>query len=54
MLAAVYLVLFRQVLGIPIGRLVTDLAPALVGSLLVLAAGLPLASLCALPAPPRP
>jgi O-antigen/teichoic acid export membrane protein len=45
MLAAVYLVLFRRVLGMPIGRLVTDLAPALVGCLLVLAVGLPLASL---------
>jgi O-antigen/teichoic acid export membrane protein len=45
MLAAVYLVLFRRVLGMPIGRLVTDLAPALVGSLLVLAVGLPLAGL---------
>jgi O-antigen/teichoic acid export membrane protein len=45
MLAAVYLVLFRRVLGMPIGRLVTDLAPALAGSVLVLAVGLPLAAL---------
>lgn len=45
MLAAVYLVLFRRVLGIPIGRLVTDLAPALAGNALVLAVGMPLAAL---------
>lgn len=44
MLAAVYLILFRRVLGMPIGRLVTDLAPAVVGSALVLAVGFPLAS----------
>jgi lipopolysaccharide exporter len=43
MLVAVYLVLFRGVLGFPIGRLVTDLAPAVVGSALVVAVGLPLA-----------
>ena len=45
MLAAVYLVLFRRVLGMPIGRLVTDLAPAVAGSALVLAVGFPLAEL---------
>jgi PST family polysaccharide transporter/lipopolysaccharide exporter len=44
-LAAVYLVLFRSVLGLPIGRLVTDLAPAIAGSALVLAVGFPLAEL---------
>jgi len=44
MLAAVYLVLFRAVLKMPIGRLVTDLAPAVVGSALVLVVGFPLAS----------
>lgn len=43
MLAAVYLVLFRMVLKMPIGRLVTDLAPAVVGSGLIVALGLPLA-----------
>ncbi len=44
-LAAVYLILFRRVLGLPIGRLVTDLAPAVAGSALVLAVGFPLADL---------
>ena len=44
MLAAVYLVLFRAVLKMPIGRLVTDLAPAVVGSALVVAVGMPLAA----------
>ena len=44
-LAAVYLVLFRSVLGMPIGRLVTDLAPAVAGSGLVVAVGFPLADL---------
>jgi O-antigen/teichoic acid export membrane protein len=44
-LAAVYLILFRSVLGLPIGRLVTDLAPAVAGSALVLAVGFPLADL---------
>lgn len=45
MLAAVYLVLFRRVLGMPIGRLVGDLAPALLGSAAIVAIGLPLAGL---------
>jgi O-antigen/teichoic acid export membrane protein len=44
MLAAVYLVLFRAVLKMPINRLVTDLAPAVVGSALVVAVGMPLAA----------
>jgi O-antigen/teichoic acid export membrane protein len=44
MLTTVYLVLFRGVLGIHIGRLVTDLAPAVVGSVLVILVGEPLAS----------
>ena len=44
-LAAVYLVLFRRVLGMPIGRLVTDLAPAVAAAALVVAVGLPLADL---------
>lgn len=43
MLAAVYLVLFRAVLGMPVGRLATDLAPAVVGSALVILVGLPIA-----------
>ena len=37
LLVAVYGVLFRRVLGIPIGRLVTDLLPAVACSLLLLA-----------------
>ncbi|MFL5833541.1 MAG: lipopolysaccharide biosynthesis protein [Solirubrobacterales bacterium] len=45
MLAAVYLVLFRRVLGMPVGRLFTDLAPAAATAALVLAAGLPVADL---------
>jgi O-antigen/teichoic acid export membrane protein len=45
MLAAVYLILFRRVLGIPIGRLVSDLAPAVLGSAAIVAIGLPLAVL---------
>lgn len=44
-LAAVYLVLFRRVLGMPIGRLVTDLAPAVAAAALVIVVGLPLADL---------
>jgi O-antigen/teichoic acid export membrane protein len=44
-LAAVYLVLFRHVLGMPIGRLVTDLAPAVAAAALVIIVGLPLADL---------
>jgi O-antigen/teichoic acid export membrane protein len=45
MLTAVYLVLFRRVLGMPVGRLFTDLAPAAATAALVLAAGLPVADL---------
>jgi O-antigen/teichoic acid export membrane protein len=45
MLAAVYLILFRRVLGMPIGRLVGDLAPAVLGSAAIVAIGLPLAVL---------
>jgi PST family polysaccharide transporter len=44
MMCAVYLILFRAVLKMPIRRLVTDLAPAVVGSALVLVVGFPLAS----------
>jgi O-antigen/teichoic acid export membrane protein len=44
MLVAVYGVLFRLVLKMPIGRLVTDLAPAVVGGALVVAVGMPLAN----------
>jgi O-antigen/teichoic acid export membrane protein len=44
-LAAVYLVLFRRVLGMPIRRLVTDLAPAVAAATLVVVVGLPLADL---------
>jgi lipopolysaccharide exporter len=43
MLVAVYFVLFRLVLRMPVGRLVTDLAPAAVGAGLVVLVGLPLA-----------
>lgn len=43
MLAAVYLILFRRVLGMPVGRLFTDLAPAAATAALVLAVGLPVA-----------
>jgi O-antigen/teichoic acid export membrane protein len=43
MLVTVYLVLFRTVLKMPIGRLVTDLAPAVVGGAAVIAVGMPLA-----------
>jgi O-antigen/teichoic acid export membrane protein len=45
MLAAVYLILFRRVLGMPVGRLFTDLAPAAATAVLVLAVGLPVADL---------
>jgi hypothetical protein len=36
-------VLFRTVLKMPIGRLVTDLAPAVAGSALIIVVGMPLA-----------
>jgi O-antigen/teichoic acid export membrane protein len=45
MLAAVYLILFRRVLGMPVGRLFTDLAPAVATAALVLIVGLPVADL---------
>jgi lipopolysaccharide exporter len=45
MIVAVYGVLFRRVLGIPIGRLVSDLLPAVACSLALLAAAAPLAGL---------
>lgn len=45
LLVAVYAVLFRRVLGIPVRRLLTDLLPALAGSLCLLAAALPVAAL---------
>ena len=45
MIVAVYGVLFRESLGIPIGRLVSDLVPAVAGSVALLAVGFPLAEL---------
>lgn len=45
LLVAVYGVLFRGVLGIPVRRLVTDIVPAVVGSAALLAVSLPVASL---------
>jgi lipopolysaccharide exporter len=45
MLVSVYFVLFRIVLGLQVRRLITDLAPAVVGSALVLLVGFPLAEL---------
>jgi lipopolysaccharide exporter len=42
-LVAVYAVLFRKVVGIPVSRMVSDLAPAVVGGLALLAVGFPLA-----------
>jgi O-antigen/teichoic acid export membrane protein len=45
MLVAVYGILFRLVVGIPIARMVSDLAPAVAGSIAVLAIGFPLAGL---------
>jgi PST family polysaccharide transporter len=45
MLAVVYGVLFRRVLGMPVRRMVADLGPAVVGSSALLAVGFPLAEL---------
>jgi lipopolysaccharide exporter len=45
MIVAVYGVLFKRLLGIPIGRLVSDLLPAVACSLALLAAAAPLAGL---------
>jgi lipopolysaccharide exporter len=42
-LVAVYAILFRKVVGIPVSRMVSDLAPAVVGGLALLAVGFPLA-----------
>jgi O-antigen/teichoic acid export membrane protein len=44
-LVAVYAILFRRVVGIPVGRMVSDLAPAVVGSGAAMAVGFPLGSL---------
>jgi O-antigen/teichoic acid export membrane protein len=44
-LVGVYAILFRRVLGIPVGRMVSDLAPAVVGSVGILAIGFPLAEI---------
>jgi teichuronic acid exporter len=45
MLAVVYGILFRRVIGMPINRMVADLGPAVVGSAALVAAGFPLAEL---------
>jgi len=45
MIVAVYGILFRRLLGIPIGRLVSDLLPAVACSLALLAVATPLAGL---------
>ena len=44
-LIAVYAVLFRRIVGIPVGRMVGDLAPAVLGGAAVLAVGFPIAHL---------
>jgi len=44
LLVAVYAGLFKRVLGIPVRRLVTDLLPALCGSVALVAVGLPVAA----------
>jgi PST family polysaccharide transporter/lipopolysaccharide exporter len=44
-LVTVYAVLFRRIVGIPVGRMVGDLAPAVLGGVAVLAAGFPIAHL---------
>jgi O-antigen/teichoic acid export membrane protein len=54
MLVAVYAVLFRRVVGIPVGRMVGDLAPAVAGSIGVLAVGFPLAEVMRSAAAPAP
>ena len=54
MIIAVYGVLFRRLLGIPIGRLVSDLLPAIACSLALLAAATPLAALLRGAAAPVP
>jgi O-antigen/teichoic acid export membrane protein len=45
MLGAVYGILFPRVVGIPVGRMISDLAPAVAGSAAILAIGFPLAGL---------
>jgi O-antigen/teichoic acid export membrane protein len=45
MLVAVYGILFRRVVGIPVSRMVGDLAPAVAGSAAVLAIGFPLVAI---------
>ena len=45
LLVAVYAGLFRGVLGIPVRRMVTDLLPAVVGSVVLLAVAVPMAGL---------
>lgn len=45
MIVAVYAVLFRRLLGMPVGRLVTDLLPGVACSLALLAVSFPLAEL---------
>jgi lipopolysaccharide exporter len=45
MLLAVYGILFKRVVGIPVGRMVSDLGPGVAGGLGVLAVGFPLAEL---------
>lgn len=44
-LIAVYAILFRRVVGIPVSRMISDLAPAVVGGLALLAACFPLTHL---------
>ncbi len=41
-LVVVYGILFRRVIGIPVGRMVADLAPAVIGSSALMAIGFPL------------
>jgi hypothetical protein len=53
-LIAVYGILFRRVVGIPVGRMVSDLAPAVLGSAAALAVGFPLDSLLAKAGAPVP
>jgi O-antigen/teichoic acid export membrane protein len=53
-LVAVYGILFRFVVGIPVSRMVGDLAPAVLGSLAVLAIGFPLSEALRNMAAPAP
>jgi O-antigen/teichoic acid export membrane protein len=54
MLVAVYAVLFKRVVGIPVGRMVSDLGPAVAGGLAVLAIGFPLAEVLRSAGAPAP